>query len=234
MRDQREFASVELLDEALVADVAATLAADLKQQGSAILVVSGGRTPLGFMQLLSRQTLAWSKVTVTLADERWVDADDADSNEKLVRDNLLVNAASAANFVGLKNAALTAAEGETVASELLGSLGKFSVVILGMGEDGHTASLFPGAANLARGLELNSGQACIAMTPLHAPHERMSLTLTRLLASRRIILHLCGEKKRRVLTAALAGDDVQALPVRAILRQEQTPVSIYFTPDLRN
>jgi 6-phosphogluconolactonase len=72
MREQREFDSVELLDEALVADVAATLAVDIKQQGSAILVVSGGRTPLGFMQLLSRQSLAWSKVTVTLADERWV------------------------------------------------------------------------------------------------------------------------------------------------------------------
>ena len=234
MLEQYEFITADLLDQALVADVVATLAADIKRQGSAILVVSGGRTPLGFLQLLSHQSLDWSKVTVTLADERWVGSENADSNEKLVRDNLLVNAASAAKFVGLKNAAPTAAEGETAASELLGSLGKFSVVILGMGEDGHTASLFPSAANLARGLDLDSGQACIAMTPLHAPYERLSLTLSRLLASGRIILHLAGEKKRRVLATALAGDDVQALPVRAILRQEQTPVSIYITPDLRN
>jgi 6-phosphogluconolactonase len=230
MLGQCDFASAELLDEALVADVVATLAADIAQHGSAILVVSGGRTPVGFMQLLSRQSLAWQQVTVTLADERWVDADDADSNEKLVRDNLLVNAASAASFVGLKNAAVTAAEGETDASDLLSNLGDFSVVILGMGEDGHTASLFPGAANLSRGLDMTSGRACVSMTPLHAPRERMSLTLPRLLASHKIILHICGAGKRQVLAAALAGDDVQALPVRAVLLQQQTPVTVYTAP----
>ena len=111
MLTQLDFVSAESLDVALVADVVTALGADIERQGSAILVVSGGRTPVGFMQRLSRQSLAWQQVTVTLADERWVGADDADSNEKLVRDHLLVNAASAAGFVGLKNAAATAAEG---------------------------------------------------------------------------------------------------------------------------
>ncbi|MDP4765062.1 MAG: 6-phosphogluconolactonase [Pseudomonadales bacterium] len=230
MLTQRDFASAELLDKALVDAVAAALAADIAQHGHAILVVSGGRTPLGFMQLLAQQALAWQQVTVTLADERWVDADDADSNEKLVRDNLLLHAASVARFVGLKNAAATAAEGEAAASDVLGSLGQFSVVILGMGEDGHTASLFPGAANLARGLDMTSGQACVAMTPPHARRERLSLTLPRLLASRRIFLHLCGSSKRQVLAAALAGDDVLALPVRAVLQQQQVPVTVYSAP----
>jgi 6-phosphogluconolactonase len=230
MLTQLDFVSAESLDEALVADVVTALGADIERQGSAILVVSGGRTPVGFMQRLSRQSLAWQQVTVTLADERWVGADEADSNEKLVRDHLLVNAASVAGFVGLKNAAATAAEGEVVANDSLGKLGKFSVVILGMGEDGHTASLFPGAANLARGLDMTSGRACVAMTPLHAPRERMSLTLPRLLASSKIFLHLCGEGKRQVMVEALAGDDVLALPVRAMLMQQQTPVTVYISP----
>ena len=230
MLTQLDFVSAESLDVALVADVVAALGADIERQGSAILVVSGGRTPVGFMQRLSRQSLAWQQVTVTLADERWVGADDADSNEKLVRDHLLVNAASAAGFVGLKNAAATAAEGVVVANDSLGKLGKFSVVILGMGEDGHTASLFPGAANLARGLDMTSGRACVAMTPLYAPRERMSLTLPRLLASSKIFLHLCGEGKRQVMVEALAGDDVLALPVRAMLMQQQTPVTVYISP----
>ena len=230
MLTQLDFVGAESLDVALVADVVAALGADIERQGSAILVVSGGRTPVGFMQRLSRQSLAWQQVTVTLADERWVGADDADSNEKLVRDHLLVNAASVAGFVGLKNAAATAAEGEVVANDSLGKLGKFSVVILGMGEDGHTASLFPGAANLARGLDMTSGRACVAMTPLHAPRERMSLTLPRLLASSKIFLHLCGEGKRQVMVEALAGDDVLALPVRAMLMQQQTPVTVYISP----
>lgn len=230
MLTQLDFVGAESLDVALVADVVAALGADIERQGSAILVVSGGRTPVGFMQRLSRQSLAWQQVTVTLADERWVGADDADSNEKLVRDHLLVNAASVAGFVGLKNAAATAAEGEVVANDSLGKLGKFSVVILGMGEDGHTASLFPGAANLARGLDMTSGRACVAMTPLYAPRERMSLTLPRLLASSKIFLHLCGEGKRQVMVEALAGDDVLALPVRAMLMQQQTPVTVYISP----
>jgi 6-phosphogluconolactonase len=230
MLTQLDFVGAESLDVALVADVVAALGADIERQGSAILVVSGGRTPVGFMQRLSRQSLAWQQVTVTLADERWVGADDADSNEKLVRDHLLVNAASVAGFVGLKNAAATAAEGEVVANDSLGKLGKFSVVMLGMGEDGHTASLFPGAANLARGLDMTSGRACVAMTPLHAPRERMSLTLPRLLASSKIFLHLCGEGKRQVMVEALAGDDVLALPVRAMLMQQQTPVTVYISP----
>ncbi|MBT6123755.1 MAG: 6-phosphogluconolactonase [Halieaceae bacterium] len=230
MLTQLDFVSAESLDEGLVADVVTALGADIERQGSAILVVSGGRTPVGFLQRLSRQSLAWQQVTVTLADERWVGADEADSNEKLVRDHLLVNAASVAGFVGLKNAAATAAEGEVVANDSLGKLGKFSVVILGMREDGHTASLFPGAANLARGLDMTSGRACVAMTPLHAPRERMSLTLPRLLASSKIFLHLCGEGKRQVMVEALAGDDVLALPVRAMLMQQQTPVTVYISP----
>ncbi len=224
------FADTEQLDIALVAEVLALLNAGIEQNGHAILVVSGGRTPIGFFQLLSRQTLDWQQVTVTLADERWVDAEHTDSNEKLVRENLLVNHARAAHFVALKNSAATAAMGQAQASQALAEAGQFTVVILGMGDDGHTASLFPEAAELAHGLDMNSGLVCIAVTPVHAAHQRISLTLPRLLNSRKIILHISGDAKLKVLESALTGDDELAMPVRAILKQQLTPLAIYAAP----
>jgi 6-phosphogluconolactonase len=102
------------------------------------------------------------------------------------------------------------------------------VVILGMGDDGHTASLFPGSDALERGLDMHSGADCIAVTPLDAPHERMSMTLPRLLNAESLVIHISGASKQQVLTQANAGNDVMELPIRAILQQQITPVSIYW------
>ena len=105
-----EFENTSALDIALAEQTTAMLAADINASGSASLVVSGGRTPMGFFHLLSQQDLDWSAVTITLADERWVDNQHQDSNEKLVRENLLINNAVQANFVAAKNAATDAAD----------------------------------------------------------------------------------------------------------------------------
>jgi len=102
MSEMLEFENASALDIALSEKVSGLLEASIETQGSASLVVSGGRTPMGFFHLLSQHVLDWSKVTVLLADERWVDADHADSNEKLVRENLLINEASQANYLALK------------------------------------------------------------------------------------------------------------------------------------
>jgi 6-phosphogluconolactonase len=97
-----------------------------------------------------------------------------------------------------------------------------------MGDDGHTASLFPGSTTLAAGLDMKSGNTCLSVQPLEAPHERMSMTLPRLLNSRKIILHLSGDNKLDVLNQALNGDDIEELPVRAVLSQSLAPVDIYW------
>ena len=102
------------------------------------------------------------------------------------------------------------------------------LVLLGMGDDGHTASLFPGATALAAGLDLNSGRSCIAVTPTAAPHERISMTLPRLLNTERLIIHISGENKQKVLDQALAGNDVKELPIRSVLQQSQLPVTVYW------
>lgn len=228
MTNMLEFENASALDIALSEKVAAMLAVSIEEKGSASLVVSGGRTPMGFFHLLSQQVLDWSKVTVLLADERWVNADHADSNEKLVRENLLINEASQATYLALKNSAGQAVDGEAECEAALAELDTFTVLILGMGDDGHTASLFPGSEALAEGLDMDSGRSCIAVTPLHAPHQRMSLTLPRLLNSQQIVIHISGASKQEVLQQAQAGDDVMELPIRSILQQQVAPLSIYW------
>tara|TARA_B110000967_G_C18794697_1_gene515135 strand:- start:81 stop:773 length:693 start_codon:yes stop_codon:yes gene_type:complete len=228
MSEMLEFENASALDIALSEKVAGLLGGSIDARGDASLVVSGGRTPMGFFHLLSQQSLDWSKVTILLADERWVDADHADSNEKLVRENLLINEASKATYLALKNSADQAVDGEAECASALAELDAFTVVILGMGDDGHTASLFPGSDALAAGLAMDSGRDCIAVTPLHAPHQRMSLTLPRLLNSQQIVIHISGVSKQQVLNQANSGDDVMELPIRAILQQQQAPLSIYW------
>ena len=223
-----EFENTSALDIELSEKVAKLLAADIAATGSASLVVSGGRTPMGFFHLLSQCSLDWSNVSITLADERWVNADHADSNEKLVRENLLINEAHRATFISLKNSAEDALAGESETERALASVGAFTVLILGMGDDGHTASLFPGADALPLGLDMSSGRTCIAVTPTVAPHQRISMTLPRLLNSQQIIIHISGAGKQQVLEEAQAGNDVEALPIRAILNQQQAPLEIYW------
>ena len=226
--DLKQFENTSALDNSLSAEVSERLASAIANHGKATLILSGGRTPMGFFHQLSQQILDWSKVTVTLADERWVDNDHQDSNEKLVRENLLINQAHCAQFLSLKNSAETAVEGEAELEEQLSGYGQFTVVILGMGDDGHTASLFPGAAALAAGLDLDSGRSCIAVTPTEAPHERISMTLPRLLNTESLIIHISGENKQNVLDQALAGSNVEELPIRSVLQQTQVPVTVYW------
>ena len=223
-----EFENTSALDIALAEQVAESLQADINASGSASLVVSGGRTPMGFFHLLSQQDLDWSAVTVALADERWVDNQHKDSNEKLVRENLLINNAVKANFIAAKNAAADATEGEADLEKSLAAVGQFTVVILGMGDDGHTASLFPEAETLALGLDMNSGRTAIAVTPPEAPHQRISMTLPRLLDTQQVVIHISGAGKQTVLQAAREGDDIAELPIRAILNQQIAPLKIYW------
>ncbi|MCK9502782.1 MAG: 6-phosphogluconolactonase [Porticoccaceae bacterium] len=222
------FASRGQLDQQLAKDVASRLAAAIAARDCATLVVSGGSTPLNFFKVLSQQQLPWHLVTITLADERWVDPRDDASNEKRVRDNLLVNCAKDANFLPLKNPGDNARDAEAVLNDKLRALGVFDVVILGMGSDGHTASLFPKASALKDALAMASGKNCLAIEPPCAPYQRMTLTLPRLLNSRGIIIHITGSEKKALLGKAQKVVDPGTLPVAFILQQNLVPVSLYW------
>jgi len=226
-----EFLDSKQLVEALAKRVAELLAAGVAGRGRATLAVSGGSTPVPLFQRLAEMELEWDKVTIFLVDERWVDVTSPDSNENLVRRHLLQQKAAAARFVGMKNEAATAGGGEAACEQRLNEIHHpYDCLILGMGNDGHTASLFPGAANLAAAVTLDSGRSCMAIRPPAAPHERMTLTLPAILASRQLILHLQGDEKKKVLARAQEEGAAEAMPIRYILRQKTTPMAVYWSP----
>ncbi|XEH51463.1 6-phosphogluconolactonase [Edwardsiella tarda] len=130
----------------------------------------------------------------------------------------------------MKNDAATPFVGAAASEAALAAIPRpFDVVILGMGDDGHTASLFPGAENLFPALAMDSGRVCMGMTPLTAPLDRITLTLPALLDSQQIYLHLVGDTKRQVYLQAVGGVEVNEMPIRAVLQQSRTPVDVYWT-----
>jgi 6-phosphogluconolactonase len=218
------------LAHALSGEIKVDLEEAIAARGAASLVVSGGRTPRKLFAQLRNEKLDWSKVWITLADERWVDTTSEDSNERLVREHLLISQAAAAHFVGLKNPAPTPEAGADWATRALTRVPHpFDVVVLGMGEDGHTASLFPGSLTLARALDPAAAPACIAVNALAAPHARVTLNLAALLDSRRIVVHVEGEAKWHVYQRARTPGGASELPIRAVLHQKEVPVDVYWT-----
>lgn len=217
------------LAEALAESVAEDLRAAIRERNQASLVLSGGTTPVLFLEALSRQLVPWHKVAITLADERWVGPDDPASNEKLIRDKLLQGDPADARFVPLKTAAASPEEGAAEAESRVATLARpFDVVVLGMGEDGHIASLFPHHPALLAGAA-KERHLCLPVTLASGP-PRLTLSLRALLDSRRIILLFTGEKKWQTYRLAIGRGPIAELPVRAILGRGREPIDIYWSP----
>ena len=222
----REFASRQSLAESLAEQVAATLADAIAARGRALIAVSGGTTPVLFFRALSRAGLDWSRVTVTLVDERFVEPSSERSNEGLVRRTLLQGPAAAARFVPLYRTAPDAPDAfRETADELSGLEWPLDIAVLGMGGDGHTASFFPDAPNLGDLLDPDGGGDLKYVTSPSAVETRLTLSLARLAAARFIALHIEGEAKRKVLASVLEGEK---LPVRAVLEQARRPVEVFW------
>ena len=221
---------------ALQAVCVTALDAAIEESGEATFMVSGGSTPEPLYQSLSKTELDWDCVYVALVDERWVDVDHDKSNEAFILKHLIQNHAAAANLVGMKNTAETAQEGLADCEAAYQQLAQpFAVTILGMGSDGHTASLFPFAEDLESALNPGSMELCAAITAkpsevTGAITNRMTLSMTGLLRSKCLLLLITGDEKLAVLRKAQAGTDVNEMPVRAVLQQQQVPVSIYWAP----
>ncbi len=221
--DSQELATV-LADE-----IAGKLRAAIDKQGAASLLVSGGSTPVPFFEALSGAELDWQKVVVSLADERWVPESSDDSNERLVKSHLLQGKASSARFCSLFDAAAESAEAaipaiEARLAEAVGS--PATVVILGMGQDGHTASLFPDTDGLDSAMSLDNLNRVQILRPSISPHARITLTRRMLLDSEHRYLHITGQAKKTLLDEIVS----QALPLPIAGFLDQPPITVYWSP----
>lgn len=195
--------------------IAGQLADFLRREGRASLSVPGGTTPGPIFDTLSGVDLDWANVAVFLNDERWVPEDSPRSNTRLLRERLLRGKAAAAHLVPLYAEAATPEEKlEELAAGLRPHL-PISVLLLGMGADMHTASLFPGADRLADALAPNA-PLLLPMRAEAAGEPRITLTAPVLKGAMNIHILITGQEKRDALERALTLPPEEA-PVRAIL-----------------
>jgi 6-phosphogluconolactonase len=224
---EQRFEDAGAMVRALAGDIADRLEDGIVERGRASLVVTGGSTPGPLYEALSAIALPWSRVWITLSDERWVAPDDEASNERLVRGRLLRGKAAAAHFIPLKTDDATPAEAVEAVDARVAALPRpFEVVLLGIGEDGHFASLFPGNAALAVGLDAICADNVVAIEAAGAAgaSQRLSLTLSALTDSCWIAVMATGEPKLSRLRAP--GDT----PIAALLGQDRVPVEIFWAP----
>ena len=193
---RREFANGEELAQGLAEWTAERLREAIAARGVALLIVSGGKSPARFFDRLSNLDLEWSRVAITLADERRVADDSPRSNARLVRERLLQNRARAASFTPLADVRLPEDQELAAASARIANLPMpADVVILGMGDDGHTASWFPGAEGLAEAMDPGARQLVAPIVAPDAPEPRLTLTGRVILRAKAIALEIQGRAR---------------------------------------
>ena len=201
------------------------------EHGNTTFIASGGNSPKEVYQHLHQLDLPWQDITVTLSDERWVSDNDPNSNEAMIRRELLINSASAAKFISLysKDKSIESAVDE-IETRLKTLTFPSACALLGMGLDGHIASLFPNADNLASAIDVNSTQLCCPITAPGLEQKRITLTAPVLLNTRHIILLIMGDEKRSIYEKAKHATDRLIMPVRVLLHQYRIPVEVYWSP----
>lgn len=207
--------------------IAAALKNRLEREAGASIVVSGGTTPVHCFRRLSETALDWTSVNVLLSDERWVEPTDADSNERLVRTELLQNKATQARLIPVFEPGATPGERCDALDHVYRALPRpLACTLLGMGADGHFASLFPDAASLHEGLDPDGERAYIPVSTTASPHPRISMTFPALCDSDGIVLLFFGSEKREVFERASASES--SLPVSRLLGQSSVPVHVFW------
>ncbi|NQZ07435.1 MAG: 6-phosphogluconolactonase [Algicola sp.] len=234
--NERFYRNRENLFESLTDFCQQTLEKACVENGNASFMVSGGSTPAPLYQRLSRRVMSWQKIDVALVDERWVEPDDENSNQRFIKNTLLQHNASDVRFTGLKTSQPSAEQGLSDATKDYESLpNPWDLTILGMGADGHTASIFPDAQGTEEALREDHEQilAAIIANPSEVTGdnlERMTLSHHGLMKSKRIVLLITGEEKLDVYRQALNEPDHNKMPISAVLQQNQVPLHVFWAP----
>ena len=230
-RHWHEFATADALAQSFAARIGEVLSEAIESRGEALLAVSGGKTPVKLFQALATLDIAWEKVTITLVDERFAPPSSDRSNEKLARENLLRHKAAKARFVGLYHPAPTIEDAAKEASAAVAALPyPFDFVVLGMGDDGHTASFFPDATSLPALLDPEQRETILPVHAASAGEPRLTFSLARLVAGRHIALHIQGGEKKATLETVLAGTGDHPMPIRSIFEHAGKPVDVFWAP----
>lgn len=220
---------------AIAVHIADVLRAAIAARGQASLAVSGGKSPIPMFEALREQDLDWARVSVVLVDERIVARDHEASNSALVTRHLLQGRAAAARFLPFFGELPSQFNAEVLDALVLDASARIAalpwpldVAVLGMGEDAHTASLFPGAPGYARAIATSDRLAWVvpAQAPVPAPHARLTFTLGALLEARELVLSIAGDSKLAVYRRAAQKAD-PALPISLVLNQARTPVHVW-------
>ena len=211
--------------------LAGALGEGISAGGKAMFAGAGGSTPSPIYRRLADADLDWSKVAVTLVDERHVPESSPDSNARLMRETLLTGRAAAARFIPLHHAAVTVDRAAAMAAKALQAEGPLDAVLLGMGEDGHICSMFPGSPTLKTLLTTALEPAVFGVPPgrdgMAPPQERISLNIPYLARARRVVLALTGAKKRAVFEAEATGDPA-VQPIAALIASG-APLEVLWT-----
>lgn len=217
------------LEHNLCERIIAELKTAIDKKGEASLLVSGGSTPKNLFYKLSQSVLPWEKVKIGLVDDRFLPESHTDSNAKLVKQNLLVNEAARATFIPLVLDSSNFEENVTLAADKVEEIKRpFTVVILGMGGDSHTASLFPKAEALAKGMDKTNKDDLIGVIPPEAPYRRVSFTRSALLNTENLFLHIYGADKKEVFETSKASGDELKHPIAGFINQPEKELELFW------
>jgi len=219
MLDEHHLPTDAAAAQALAQDIAQRLSQAIAQRGQALLCVSGGKSPIPLFKALSAQALDWAKVSITLVDERCVPVGHPDSNTTLVQQHLLQGPASAARFIHWIPSSYTALAAPAAWADRAPTLQAWADAV-------DTALLFSQAQGLAHAIAPNNASLCAAIRPPHAPHDRLSLSLSALQSARHVALQLQGAAKRQVYELARAQASTNR-PVSLVLYRPAQNVSVW-------
>jgi 6-phosphogluconolactonase len=226
------FANRDAFTDGLTTSIAETLQHFSSTQATVLFGVSGGSTPLPIYQALASRELNWQAINMIIVDERFVPTDHVDSNERNIRLAFTSENNPSPHIIGLWSDAIDLDLAAHTADEKIQALQQpLDLVLLGMGEDGHFASLFPSASLFDQAVASEQSHCVMPITPMpsHAPHPRLTMTLAYLRRAKRIILAITGERKRHVLQQAIANTDHHALPIAALLHSDCPAIEIFWS-----